>query len=165
MTGDPLLPMDPTPPPPESWLLVEAVAERLRAILIDAGYHTDAGTNVITEHAQIDDASAAPQLLVFLDGELRTAASSSRKWRDRVAPITVQCRFPLKLPTAQHRAHQVMADLDRAIPADAPQLTDDEWAIQQEALSILQRPTGADTVVVQLELSVSHRVYTPTPKT
>ena len=148
---------------PESWLLIEAVAERLRAIKIVDGYHTDAGLDVITEHALVKDEPDSPQLLVFLDGELSTAQSSSRKWRDRVAPVTVQGRMPLSHARAQRIAHELLADLDRAIPADSAQLTGDEWALGVTSLSLVQRPGGADSVVVQLILSVSHRVYTATP--
>lgn len=147
---------------PESWLLVEALAERLRAIKIGAGFHTDAGLHVVTEFAQVRHADATPQIYVFMDGEIRIAESSSRKWRDRVAPITVQARFPLSLDTAQRNAHELLADLDRAIPADAAQLTTDEWAFAVDSLVISQRPSGADTVVVQMTVLVSHRVYFPT---
>ncbi len=148
------------PDAPESWQLVEATALRARAIKIDAGYYTDAGLDVVTEHAELKDKPASPQLLVFMDGDLKSAESSSRKWRDRVAPILVQCRFPLSYDNAQRQAHEVLADLERAFPVDAVQLTTDEWAISQESLTIVQRPQGADVVVVQLILLVSHRVYT-----
>ena len=147
---------------PESWLVLEAVAERLRAIKIADGYRTDAGLDVITEHAQLNDKPEAPQLLVFADGEFRLAASSSRKWRDYILPVVIQCRFLHSQATAQRQVHDVAADLDRAIPPNAEKLTDTEWAIAQTGLLISQRPQGASTTVVQLSLDVSYRVDIPT---
>lgn len=147
---------------PESWLIVEAVAERLRAIKIAGGYRTDAGLKVVTEHALIEEASEQPQLLVFLDGPMNPAASSSTKWRDLVAPLTVQGRYPIRLEDAQRRAHDLASDLQRAIPPDTTQLTTDEWNFRIESIAIIQRPFGADTVVVEMGLLVSHRVFTPT---
>lgn len=149
-------------PAPESWQVIEAVAERLRVITIAGGFRTDAGLDVVTEHAELKTDSPTPQLLVFADGEVRLAASSSRKWRDYILGVVVQCRFQQAQQRAQRQAHEVMADLDRAIPADAAKLTNAEWKIEQTGLVIAQRPLGASTTVVQLSLDVSYRVETPT---
>lgn len=146
---------------PESWLVLEAVAERLRAIKIADGYRTDAGRDVVTEHAELKADPVLPQLLVFADGEFRLASSSSRKWRDYILPVVVQCRFLHSQIRAQRQAHDVAADLDRAIPANAEKLTNHSWAIAQTGLLISQRPQGASTTVVQLSLDVSYRVDIP----
>lgn len=148
--------------PPESWLLIEAIKTRLQAITIANGFRTDAGLDVVTEYARVKESPEVAQLYVFLDGVPQNAETSSRKWRDRVVPIVAQGRFRLSHSTAQRQAHDLLDDLDMMFPPDAPQLTDAEFALEQESLSIIQRPWGAEIVMVQLALLVSHRVYNKT---
>lgn len=152
------------PDAPESWLLVEAVAERLRAITIANGYRTDAGLDVVVEYADVKDEPESPQLYVFLDGDLapKEDTAKARTFRDYVAPVMAQAKFPISHARAQRQAHDLMSDLNRAVPPSAPRLTSDEWGLRQLSLAIVQRPRGADFVVVELVLETTFRVYNPT---
>lgn len=146
---------------PESWILIESVAARLRAIRVDAGYHTDAGNDVIAELIDHKDEPTAPQISVFVDGPM-TTVSDTRKWKDVEIDVTVQGRVPIHMPSAQLVAHRLTADILRALDPQLGQFGPDEFKAENITIEIVQRPFGAAVTVVQASMRATVRVNKPT---
>lgn len=146
-----------TPADPETWVLIEAVAERMRAVTIAAGYHTDAGLDVITETINHKDEPVAPQSTVFVDGAI-DITQETRKWTDVEVPIVVQIRIPLSAERAQKMAHGAAADIRRALNPSSGQISPDEFKAAIESIDIVPRPFGAAVIVVQAVLRASLRI-------
>lgn len=149
-----------TPAAPETWTLIEAVAERLRAVKIADGYYTDAGLDVITETVDHKDEPQAPQSTVFIDGAI-DITQETRKWTDVDVPIVVQIRVPLSAQRAQQMAHGAAADIRRALNPSSGQISPDEFKASIESIDIVPRPFGAAVIVVQAVLRASLRIYKP----
>jgi hypothetical protein len=146
---------------PESWVLIEAVATRLRAIRVDAGFHTDAGNDVITELVDHKDEPAAPQISVFVDGPM-TITADARLWQDIEIDVTAQGRVPINLDHAQLIAHRLAADIRRALDPRLGQFSPDEFKAESLSIEIVQRPFGAAVTVVQASMRATVRVEKPT---
>lgn len=149
-----------TPADPETWTLIEAVAERLRAITIADGYHTDAGLDVITETIDHKDEPVAPQATVFVDGAI-DIVEETRKWTDIQVPIVVQIRIPLSAERAQKMAHGAAADIRAALNPKSGRISADEFKADIESIDIVPRPFGAAVIVVQAVLRASLRIEKP----
>lgn len=149
-----------TPADPETWTLIEAVAERMRAVKITDGYYTDAGLDVITETIGHKDEPSAPQSTVFMDGAI-SITQETRKWTDVEVPIVVQIRIPLSAERAQKMAHGAAADIRKALNPSSGQISPDEFKAVIESIDIVPRPFGAAVIVVQAVLRASLRIYKP----
>lgn len=142
---------------PESWVLIQAVAARLRLIRIDAGYHTDAGNDVIAELVDHKDEPEAPQITVFMDGPM-TITSDARLWQDVEIDVTAQGRVPINLDHAQLIAHRLAADIRRALDPRQGQFSPEEFKVENLNIEIVQRPFGAAVTVVQASMRATVRV-------
>lgn len=142
---------------PESWVLIEAVATRLRAIRVDAGYRTDAGNDVIAELVDHKDEPAAPQISVFVDGPM-TITADARLWQDIEIDVTVQGRVPINLDHAQLIAHRLADDIRSALDPRLGQFSPDEFKAENLSIEIVQRPFGAAVTVVQASMRATVRV-------
>jgi len=149
-----------TPAAPETWTLIEAVAERLRAIKIADGYYTDAGLDVVTETVDHKDEPDAPQSTVFIDGSI-DVKQETRKWTDVEVPVVAQIRIPISAQRAQQMAHGAAADVRRALNPSSGQISPDEFKAVIESIDIVPRPFGAAVIVVQAVLRASLRIYKP----
>ena len=145
---------------PASWALIEAVAERLRAIKIADGYYTDAGLNVITETVDHDDEPKAPQVTVFTDGSI-VVKDDTRKWTDIEVPIVIQMRIPSSSRRAQRMAHEAAADMRAALNPRSGQISIDEFKADIESTDIVPRPLGAAVIAVQVVLRATLRIEKP----
>lgn len=149
-----------TPTDPETWTCIEAVAERMRAVTIAAGYYTDAGLDVITETINHKDEPVAPQSTVFIDGDIDTI-EETRKWTDVEFPVVIQIRIPLGAERAQKMAHGAVADIRKAMNPKSGRLSADEFKAAIESIGIVPRPFGAAVIAVQAVLRASLRIYKP----
>ena len=145
---------------PASWALIEAVAERMRAIKIVDGYHTDAGLDVITETVDHQDEPKAPQITVFSDGSL-VVKDETRKWTDIDVPIVIQLRIPISSRRAQRMAHEAAADILTALNPRSGQISVDEFKADIESTDIVPRPFGAAVIAVQVVLRATLRIEKP----
>lgn len=148
------------PADPETWTLVEAVAERMRAVKIADGYYTDAGLDVITETIGHKDEPAAPQSTVFVDGAI-DIVEETRKWTDIQVPIVIQIRIPLSAQRAQKMAHGAAADIRSALNPKSGRISADEFKADIESIDIVPRPFGAAVIVVQAVLRAGLRIEKP----
>lgn len=149
-----------TPADPETWTLIEAVAQRLRAIKIADGYYTDAGLDVVTETVDHKDEPDAPQSTVFIDGSI-DVRQETRKWTDVEVPVVAQIRIPISAHRAQQMAHGAAADVRRALNPSSGQISPDEFKAVIESIDIVPRPFGAAVIVVQAVLRASLRINKP----
>jgi len=149
-----------TPAYPETWILIEAVAQLLRAIRIADGYYTDAGRDVVTETVDHKDEPDAPQSTVFIDGSI-DVKQETRKWTDVEVPVVAQIRIPISAQRAQQMAHGAAADIRRALNPSSGQISPDEFKAVIESIDIVPRPFGAAVIVVQAVLRASLRIYKP----
>lgn len=149
-----------TPADPETWTLIEAVAERLRAIRIADGYYTDAGLDVVTETVDHKDEPGSPQSTVFIDGSI-SITQETRKWTDVEVPVVAQIRIPISAQRAQQMAHGAAADVRRALNPSSGQISPDEFKAVIESIDIVPRPFGAAVIVVQAVLRASLRINKP----
>lgn len=149
-----------TPADPETWTLIEAVAQRLRAIKIADGYYTDAGLDVVTETVDHKDEPDAPQSTVFIDGSI-DVRQETRKWTDVEVPVVAQIRIPISAQRAQQMAHGAAADVRRALNPSSGQISPDEFKAVIESIDIVPRPFGAAVIVVQAVLRASLRINKP----
>ena len=145
---------------PASWTLIEAVAERLRAIKIADGYFTDAGLDVITETVDHRDEPKAPQITVFTDGAI-TIPYDGKKLTNVEVPVVVQVRIPLSSRRAQRMAHEAASDIRRALDPKSGQISAEEFKADLESIDIVPRPFGANVIAVQALLRATLQIRKP----
>lgn len=145
---------------PASWTLIEAVAERMRAIKIVDGYYTDAGLDVITETVDHQDEPKAPQITVFTDGSI-TIPHDGKKLTHLEVLIVVQLRIPLSSHRAQRMAHEAASDIRRALDVRSGQISAEEFKADLESIDIVPRPFGAAVIAVQALLRATLQIKKP----
>lgn len=141
-------------PDPLSWQTVEALATAYTVVTTANGYHTDLGSNIVTEREQAGDAVARLSIGV-----------SRMRWASlayRLREHLLECVVEAWLAGAsgdQERAHQALDDLRRVFPETTDLALAGGGIAQIEIASaeIFPRPAGADGVAVQLLLTATIR--------
>lgn len=137
---------------PQSWSLLQRVANRLTEIRTAADYRTDIGSAVALEPAQHPDDDATGLTLGAL-GVQRDA--NKPHGRHRVLQALAEATVPASLAEAHALSHAIAADIEDAL---------DDWIPLPNALPVLvedivflDRPEGLPVIAVQVALTIRYR--------
>ncbi len=104
---------------PRSWLVIEAMAARLKLIRQVNGYRTDAGENVSAEPLQEDGRRGDFYLVPLLEGTRRGTDPAKAQGNARAATYAVMAMIKAERRGAQKELHFLLADIDQAFAKTA----------------------------------------------
>lgn len=122
----------------------------MQTIKASAGFNTDAGDNVVTER-QGDD-GVSKKLIVGVYVTDVTLVNQTPMRRDWSFQITVECRVPTKLDSAEEAGLDVIEDLIAAIPTDYCAIPQGLKKLELEGSLFDRQPDGVPYNVVGVTL-------------
>lgn len=102
---------------PVSWLAIELIEARLRAVTRDAGYHTDLGLGTVsTDPAEKASAGSAMHTLIDAGDFTEKPESSGKRTKVSDMDVTIEVIVPWsETESAARLAHRARADVVRAL--------------------------------------------------
>lgn len=105
---------------PVSWLAIELIEARLRAVTREAGYHTDLGVGTVsTDPAEKASADSAMHTLIDAGDFTEIPKGSTRNIKNFDMAVTIEVFVPFSDDqNAALQAHRARADVVRALSGD-----------------------------------------------
>jgi len=137
---------------PVTWRLALAIQSLLQTITKANGYRTDIGLNVLVEDDQSDSKLETVLPVVIDVNKSQRTAQQGVNSRQRGIDFTIESGTVASLANAKQLAHQILADIEKAMDRQAPVSSSSTSGIRSAKLvssEILKRPEGLPAIVVQ----------------
>jgi hypothetical protein len=148
---------------PATYATLQALGTQLSVISIANGYNTDIGTKILLYAIQRDDglrpsiAIGAPSGDLDLSGERSDSGVQISPRARRMAIVVEAAMDSTSAEESDHLGHLMLEDIERAMAVPtglAPKLVRDITLIRW---SIVDRPDGAKSVVLQIEGTATYQ--------
>jgi hypothetical protein len=132
-----------------SWAILQALQLRLQQIAADAGYRTDAGTDVRLEPSQL---GAGPRITLYSGG---TVAPDPVNPREREFTLIAEAVVPTTLDDAHAQVVAIAEDIEQALDTYLPM--PGALPLRFHESLILDRPEGVAAMAAQLLFTTRYR--------